>query len=315
MKKLLLINVMLMALFCAQAQIDPSMGTPPQPSEFGKCYAKCWIPDKYETVEERVQTSGGETTSKVIPSKYETVYEEVMIKEASTIFKPVPAVYETTTQKIMVKEGTCKINYTPAEYETQTTQKLVQDATGKWERKLKAPNCLSSNPDDCYVLCWVEVPAVYDYDVQMVEVRGERFDTVYTDPTYQTISVQTLVSPATYVVEDVPAQYKSVAVKRLVECEGIQTFTSDAKFKTSTRKILVEAGGYTDWVEVVCDVDIDVTMIRRVQQKLNELGYNVGAADGIMGSNTKRQLEKYQSDNGLPVGNLNIATMEALGVK
>jgi len=79
--------------------------------------------------------------------------------------------------------------------------------------------------------------------------------------------------------------------------------------------VLVSKGGYTNWVEVVCDTDIDSYLIKRVQTKLNELGYNAGPADGIMGSGTRRALEKYQADNKLPVGNLNIATMQKLGVQ
>ena len=315
MKKLILLAAVIFAFSAAKAQIDPSMGTPPQPTEFGKCYAKCWISDKYDYVEERVQLTGGETTSKKVPAKYETAYEEVLIKEASTKYVAIAAVYETITKKVMSKEGSCKVNYTPAQYETKTTQKLVAAASGQWERKLKTPNCLSSNPDDCYILCWVEVPAVYDYDVDMVEISAEKYDTIYTGEEYTTVTVTALKTPATYTVSDVPAKYKSVPVQKLVKCEDIITNTTDATYKTNKRKVLIEAGGYTDWVEVVCDIDIDVSLVKRVQQKLNALGYNTGTPDGIMGSNTKRALEKYQTDKGLPVGNLNIATMESLGVK
>ena len=77
---------------------------------------------------------------------------------------------------------------------------------------------------------------------------------------------------------------------------------------------MISKGGYTNWVEVVCDTDIDSYLIKRVQQKLNDLGYGSGTPDGIMGANTRRALEKYQADNNLPVGNLNIATMQKLGV-
>jgi len=34
-----------------------------------------------------------------------------------------------------------------------------------------------------------------------------------------------------------------------------------------------------------------------------------------MGSKTRAALVKYQTDNGLPVGNLNIETLKALGVQ
>ena len=39
--------------------------------------------------------------------------------------------------------------------------------------------------------------------------------------------------------------------------------------------------------------------VKELQQTLNRLGYNVGAADGIFGNNTKNAVLQYQKDNGL----------------
>lgn len=39
--------------------------------------------------------------------------------------------------------------------------------------------------------------------------------------------------------------------------------------------------------------------VKELQQTLNRLGYNVGAADGIFGNNTKNAVLQYQRDNGL----------------
>jgi peptidoglycan hydrolase-like protein with peptidoglycan-binding domain len=47
---------------------------------------------------------------------------------------------------------------------------------------------------------------------------------------------------------------------------------------------------------------------------LKERGYDPGPEDNIMGSLTKAALTKFQKDKGLPVGNLNVETMKALGV-
>lgn len=41
--------------------------------------------------------------------------------------------------------------------------------------------------------------------------------------------------------------------------------------------------------------------IKKVQKKLNELGYNCGTADGILGNKTKIALKQYQEDCGLKV--------------
>jgi peptidoglycan hydrolase-like protein with peptidoglycan-binding domain/tellurite resistance protein len=54
--------------------------------------------------------------------------------------------------------------------------------------------------------------------------------------------------------------------------------------------------------------------IRTAQQALQSLGYNPGTADGVMGSRTKKAIDKFQHQEGLPVtGELDQATMHALG--
>jgi len=56
-----------------------------------------------------------------------------------------------------------------------------------------------------------------------------------------------------------------------------------------------------------------VMSLRDAQHKLNQLGYDVGAADGVMGNKTREALRTFQSDQNLPVtGRLNSATSQAL---
>ncbi len=53
----------------------------------------------------------------------------------------------------------------------------------------------------------------------------------------------------------------------------------------------------------------------RAQLRLQELGYNVGKADGIVGAKTRAALQEYQRQKGLTVtGALDRATLIALGL-
>src|SRR3989442_13942084 len=50
-----------------------------------------------------------------------------------------------------------------------------------------------------------------------------------------------------------------------------------------------------------------------LQDRLNQLGYKVGAVDGVIGPRTTEALKKYQSDNNLPAtGTLDIQTIKKL---
>jgi peptidoglycan hydrolase-like protein with peptidoglycan-binding domain len=53
--------------------------------------------------------------------------------------------------------------------------------------------------------------------------------------------------------------------------------------------------------------------IRQAQEKLDELGYPIGDADGVMGPKTATAVRNFQRDKGInATGELNEATLEAL---
>ena len=74
----------------------------------------------------------------------------------------------------------------------------------------------------------------------------------------------------------------------------------------------------------VADGTLEIAAIRRgdsgskvkeIQQKLNELGFSVGAVDGIFGSKTLQAVKNFQKSRGLVVdGIVGNATSKALGI-
>ncbi len=60
---------------------------------------------------------------------------------------------------------------------------------------------------------------------------------------------------------------------------------------------------------------VSKSVVKSVQKALNELGYDCGKADGIMGSKTKKALKQYQKDNNLDVdGKIGEEVLESLGL-
>ncbi len=299
----------------AQGDSDAFGTPPPVPGQYGKCYAKCKTPDVYETVTTQVLVKASQAKTQTTNATYETVSEQVLVKDGYRKLKVVPATFETIEKRMLASEGSCKVTVVPAKYETSTSQELVSAASGKWVRKKKAPNCLSANPEDCYVLCWEEIPAVYRTNSQSVMVSPERYDTIYTDAKYTTVKVQQLATPARVEEEYVPPVYKTVTKKVLANCGGATTTYTEPVYKTETKKVLVSTGSFGEWTEVVCAGDVNTSLVSKVQEALNARGYDVGTVDGAMGARTRSALAKFQQDNGLPIGNMNIATLQALGVK
>lgn len=68
------------------------------------------------------------------------------------------------------------------------------------------------------------------------------------------------------------------------------------------------------WEVIVCKADTTPELIKDMQYKLMELSFYSGEADGKMNTETREAIIEYQKANGLPVNNMNMQTMNALGL-
>jgi len=134
---------------------------------------------------------------------------------------------------------------------------------------------------------------------------------------YETVTHQKLVSDASVSSTDIAAQYDNRGFKKLASAASTSVTEIPAVYRDITKRKLVKAGGFTEWKEVVCSSDISPALHRAIQQALIDKGYDLGSsgADGQFGAASKAALVKFQRDNGLPVGQMDIETLNALGVK
>ncbi len=241
----------------------------PPNAEPGKCYARCLMEDRYTFQTERVVDQPRMVRSIKLPALYKTVYDTVVISAGSTRQIPVPAEYETINEQVMV---------TPS--------------TTKWVKGKADAGCLSANPQDCQVMCLVEVPAVY-----------------------KTVTKRVLKNEAYTRTESIPMQYKIKTRQVIVQPERVVEEETPATYKTIQKRVLASKGGYEVWREILCGDDLTSAKIASIQRALQSKGYNPGPIDNIFGSRTKNALIQYQKDKGLPVGNLNLETLRALGVQ
>nr|HPQ21227.1 OmpA family protein [Saprospiraceae bacterium] len=126
---------------------------------------------------------------------------------------------------------------------------------------------------------------------------------------------QKLVADATTTSTDVPVEYTTRSYQKLASAATTRSIDVPAETKTISKRVLEKAGGFTEWREVVCETDITAELVRRVQTELKDRGYDPGPIDNVMGAGTKAALSKFQKDNNLPIGQLNIETLKALGIK
>ena len=297
----------------AQIQ-DIPFGDLPPTNEFGKCYAKCKIPDVYETVTKQVLVKEASTRLKKVPAQYETQSETVMVKEGRVDLKVIPATYRTVTETILTEPERVKVKTIPASYRTESRQILVSEARGQWVKKKKDPNCFSDNPEDCYVACYEEIPAKYRTETYKVLDQPARTVEEAIPAKYTTVTKRVIDQPARTVENPVDPQYKTVSKRVLVSPETTTEELIPAEYKTVSERKLVKKGGFTVWTEILCANQTSTSTVRSIQKALNEMGYNAGPVDGVLGLRTQTALTQFQTDKGLPLGNLNLETLQALGV-
>jgi hypothetical protein len=79
-------------------------------------------------------------------------------------------------------------------------------------------------------------------------------------------------------------------------------------------EVVVEKGGFTEWRSILCEDDVTVSIINQIQDSLREKKYYYSNNTEIIDTETKSSLTKFQRDNNLPVGQLDLETLDVLGI-
>lgn len=199
----------------------------PANAEVGKCYARCYMPDKYETHEETVIDKPLSYKVQHIPATYKTVTDTVILKAATVTYKNIPATYETTTEDV-----------------------LVTPATQQWVKGTADAGCLSANPADCQVMCLKEVPAVYKKVTRKTVKTPATREEVPVPAQYKVVTKKVVDQPARDEKIEIPATYKDVTRKELVSKGGYSEWREIlCADKLTTAKIIeiqkaLKANGY-----------------------------------------------------------------------
>ncbi len=107
---------------------------------------------------------------------------------------------------------------------------------------------------------------------------------------------------------EVPSEVKTVLIVKDT------TKIKDFEMRTFEKRVLAKAGGVTELVEIICEKEENTALFRDISTSLVARGY-MKTAQEIKNDALNSALIKFQKDKGLPVGNMNILTMKALGVR
>ena len=264
-----------------------------QPMSTVKCYAKCRQPDIYQTVTKTVLVKDASTKLVKVPAVYETKVERILVKEATTNYRVVQTTYKTVTERIMISPEKTVIETIPAKFRSDSRQVLVTPARGEWVKKKKEPNCFSENPEDCFIVCYEEVPAVYRTEYfKVLDVPAST--TERTIPAkYKKVTTQVVDRPGSAEPVPVEAKYRTIETKVLVTPATTTEETIPAVFKEVRERQLVSKGEFTVWSEILCASKTTSSKVRNVQKALKARGYDPGPIDGVLGLKTQTALQQF----------------------
>ena len=249
MKKQLLFG----ALFTLGAFAVSAQDLPENP-EPGKCYVRCKTPEVWKN--ESVTIEVAPAYKKIIthPAQYKTVTERVMVKEAGQRLVAVPAVWETKVITYTAKEDANKLRVIRATFSQDSETIETKAASAKWEMSEKAPDCESSDPNDCRYWCFKPIPAKY-VTIPLTKLANDATTEKSPVAGYEkSYTKRVMVTPPTTRTVEIPAVYGTIKKVVLVKDAWREEVTVDAKYKTITKEVLVSKGGLTTWKPVDCAI-------------------------------------------------------------
>jgi len=178
----------------------------------GECYAKAFVPAKFETVTERVCVREAAERVEIVPAQYEWVEEKVVMKDATTLLEEVPAQFEWREHQVEVDRGS-------------TGWVLTKGCPGQPARDVF---CLLTNP-----------PATKTVRTQCL-VKAASVREVSIPAQYETVRREKLVSAPTTRKVCIPAEF-----------ETIEKTVKVADAKIEWQKVICEINTKADTVNAV----------------------------------------------------------------
>lgn len=179
-------------------------------------------------------------------------------------------------------------------------------------------------PGKCYAKC-LNPPILEEYTTQYIvytgnepiEKIGYEVKTIEVVPAHQIFEKQRI--PDCYstaedgciskVLVTKPAEF--IKLKLLTDT----TQTPNYEIRSIVAKRLVENASSQNWEEILCANKVTEKIINSIRTALSEKGYQFTSQQPQIDSEVKSALLDFQKKYNLPQGNLNLKTLEALGVE
>ncbi len=249
----------------------------------GMCYGRVVIPPKYKMEKVRVLIDEGGEKVITVPPKYTWVEKTVLVREAGEKIVPTPPVYKTVTEKVLVKPATEKIVVVrPAKYKWVTKKVLVEPEHTVWKRG----NALYQGNNNNVM------------SQRFNPQTGEIMCLVKVPAKYKTIRQKVMVEPPVTKKITIPAVYKTITKRVLVKPAGTKVVKIPAVYKTiKVKKLLEPAKVITQKIPPKYGYVTKRVKVRDIEYKWEPVVCKTNLTPGLV-ENLQRKLKKLGYYNG-----------------
>lgn len=153
---------------------------------------------------------------------------------------------------------------------------------------------------------WQTLPGIYNVKEEMIMLGSGR---------EKIISTYTVVQEPRHEFTRNQKKFKQVAVYEAADLPSKKKIEFPATYTNVSLKKLVVPDEKELEIEVLCPEKLTEKIIDEVQLKLKGLGFAADNFANELGETTLDSLKKFQEQNELPIGGLNIPTLQLLGIQ
>lgn len=201
------------------------------------------VPAVYENKSFTIEVQPTYKKLVVIPAKYETRTQNVICQIASTRLEVIPGAWGTEQVSYRAKEFGTTLKVVPATFGNSSKTIEVKAATAVWQMSDVAPDCESSDPNDCRYWCYKPIAAQHTTISQQTLVRDASVirDNVCDDPDcgQATYTKKVMTRKPTTKSIAIPEIAKTYTTRVMVTPPTTREIVVPAIFKTFTKRVMV----------------------------------------------------------------------------
>jgi len=289
-------------------------------------YFSCFTPSEYKSVPFNAENPiiSGNDTFKIphlsfFPAIYDTMGWDTALVFEKYVYYRLKVEAGKDTSETHFWENDKEIWISAPVFKTVWKWQNSIEPYWRWEKATTEDRdigCISANPDDCFLLRLKEkTPRIQFSAKELIMPALIRIQEGVKDTSFA------LFPPSPYLeMQTIPAQYLCIPklqkkqVARIDTTWKITILAKEYQTDSTHKAILVRKAKFTELSPAICSYPKRNLKVETIQKLLKKHGFYQGEITDILDDKTKAALSHFQKAHDLPMGKLDINTMEELGI-